>query len=299
MGQIQTTTATKLPEGAKIVTSKAISPVMVTRIRTVGLDKQTLELQLEQLFERPINGQSGVLSLTMAGHSAFNTGPRKRITWQNFSIQQAIAQGIVRSWDEVANSVQETPDGVLKGVMVIPNGRELILTVDGSRLPLKLIDVETFEPRPPYKDRVTGELRTQQPKTAGNGGDLLLYNDKKIYRNTGLSFPGAGDLLTGREWDQDVVILHNNQGVVGSAVRGAMQKTGIKVPTLPGSPAHTRVPDDQQNRGIGNTHNLTSAVPEPTRKNPDEQLQDVSEKTQAEMQREEGERALTGDGRQS
>src|ERR1700729_3624315 len=82
MSTIPTTAPTAPVEGSKIVRSTPISPVTITRARTVGMDKQTIELQLEQMFEQPISSQGGVLGFTMAGHTAFKSGPRKKVAWQ-------------------------------------------------------------------------------------------------------------------------------------------------------------------------------------------------------------------------
>lgn len=312
MGQIETSTTTKkFPVGGKIVRTEAISPVMVTRIRTVGVDRQTVELQLEQMFAPPVGSQGGILALTMAGHSAFNSGPRKRLTWQNFSVVSAIKYGIVRSWEEVAES--EGPlmlnGAPQKGVLIIPNGKKLvILDSKNQEIPLKLIEVETFNPRT-WTDRQTGKLMSQRPKQAGQDGDLLTFNGQPIYRNSGLSMPGAGDTyvnpdgsISERAWDEDLVIVHNNT-VVGSTVRQAMAAAGMTQPKTPGTPTgrggvHTdgtgSLPlesSDQQNAEIGNTRTITGPVREPNRHTPDEQLEEVADKTLAEQQREAGERS--------
>src|SRR5258708_5490025 len=109
MSTIPTVAPTKLPPGAKIVKSTPISRVMVTRMRTVGIDQQTIELQLEQMFEAPVSGQAGILAFTMQGHSAFNSGPRKRVTWQNFSTKRLIELGIINSWEQVGEAVTNFP----------------------------------------------------------------------------------------------------------------------------------------------------------------------------------------------
>lgn len=311
MGQIETTTTTKkFPVGGKIVKQAAISPVMVTRVRTVGMDKQTVELQLEQMFEPPVGSQGGILALTMAGHSAFNSGPRKRLTWQNFSVIQAVKFGVIRSWEEVAGSEGPLTIGgaPTKGVMIFPQGKKLtILDSKNQEIPLKLVEVETFTPRT-WTDRNTGKPMVQRPKQAGQDGDLLTFNGQAIYRNSGLSMPGAGDTfvnpdgsISERAWDEDLVIVHNNQ-IVGSSVRQAMGKVGIELPKVPGTPSgrggvHTDgtgslplEPNAQQNAPIGDTRTNTGPVGEPNRHNPDEQLVEVGEKTQAEQQREDGER---------
>lgn len=284
MGQIETSTTIKsFPEGGRIVNSIAISPVMYTRIRTVGSDQQTVELQLEQEFEPPVGSQGGILAFTMAGHSAFNTGPRRRITWQNFSVKQAVALGVIRSWEEVAQSEGPLVVGGAPqpGVLVLDGkGKELVIMRNGQKVPLKLIEVETFEGRK-WISR-DGKPMSQKPKQAGPNAnaDLLTYNGKPIYRNSGLSWPGVDDIyelmVDGKKvtaikhWDEDLVIIHNNK-VVGSTVRDAMGKAGIVVPSTPGAHA-------QGYQG------------EPTRHTPDQQVVGVAEKTQAEMQREEAAR---------
>lgn len=301
MSTIPTKAATQLPTGAKIVKSTPTSPVTVTRMRTVGIDKQTIELQLEQMFESPINGQAGMLAFTMAGHSAFNTGPRKKVTWQNFSTKRLIELGIINSWEQVGDVVTEYPDAPSRKGELLCNFPLVFRDAKGQQIPLKIVEVDTFEPRR-WVSR-NGEPMEQQPKRAGQEGDILTYDSKKIYRNTGLAMPGTDDLLTGRAWDEDLVILHNNQ-IVGSSVRTAMSKAGIAIPLTPGTPSGTGAvntatntgtsePNDMQNRGIGETRNLVEGAQEPTRHTPDEQLQEVSEKTLAEQQRESGERSVT------
>lgn len=292
MAQIETsTTVKKFPKGGKIVKIEPLGPVRVTRVRTVGVDKQTVELQLEQTFPQPVGGQGGVLALTMQGHSAFNSGPRRRLTWQNFSIQQAIKFGVIRSWDEVAESegpLSNMPDAPLqKGILIFPNGGKKLTLMDdhNKEIPLKLVEVETFTARS-WTDS-GGIKRTQKAKSAGANGDLLTFDGQPIYRNSGLSMPGADDILmqevdgkdipVTRKWDEDLVIIHNN-AIVGSSVRTAMNAAHIPTPQLPGGK-----PAGYQG--------------DPTRHTPDEQLVEVADKTLAEEQREAGERSpIAGQG---
>lgn len=311
MGQIETTTTVKkFPLGGKIVKSVAISPVMITRIRTVGIDRQTLELQLEQMFQPPVGSQGGILAFTMQGHSAFNSGPRKRLTWQNFSTAAAIKFGIIRSWEEVAESKGAIMEGGMPedGVLLIPNGKELVLLDStNNKMPVKLIEVETFTKR--TWTNKNGQPMEQRPKQAGQDGDILTFNGQPIYRNSGLSWPGTGDTFLNadgttseRAWDEDLVIVHNNT-VMGSSVRTALRAAGLAAPKQPGSPSGTGAVHagttqgsrplesaNQVDAGIGNTRNLTNPGPEGTRHTPDEQLEEVADKTLAEQQREEGTR---------
>lgn len=275
MSTIPTTAPTAPVEGSKIVKSTPKTPVMITRLRTVGMDKQTIEAQLEQMFEQPVGGQSGILGLTMQGHTAFNSGDRKKVAWQNFSTVMAIKLGIIASWEQVGNSqIEIEGKPPILGALLI--AKELVIpNAKGQKLPLKLVEVDTYEPRK-WVDR-NGVPQQQTPKRAGADGDILLRDGKQIYRNTGLSMPGADDQVTGRAWDEDLVIIHNNQ-IQSSAVRAALAKSGIGQPSMP---------RPLQNAPIGLTNDLVSGAPEPTRHNPDDQQQDVAEKTLAEQHREE------------
>lgn len=282
MSQIETSTTVKsFPEGGKIVRSEALGPVMITRVRTVGMDQQTLEVQLEQKFAPPVGSQGGLLALTMAGHTSFNNGPRKRFTWQNFSTQQAVAFGIVRSWEEVAESegVLRVGEAPRKGILTFPNdGKKLVFVINGKELETKIIEVETFMGRK-WIDG-SGKPQEQRPKQAGPEAtaDLLTYNGKSIYRNSGLSISGMDDIYTTkvdgkdvqltRRWDEDLVILHNNR-VIGSSVKQNAAKAGIALPSVPG--AH--------NPGYQG---------DPTRIGPEGQTEQVAGKTEAELQREAG-----------
>lgn len=293
MSTIPTVAPKGLPAGGKIALSNAIGPVMVTRARVVGKDKQTIEFQLEQMFEAPINGQAGVLAITMGGHSAFNTGPRKRIAWQNFYTENAIKWGLVPSWDYVANGRIETEKGTIEGAVLLNMELKIPNTSGPGFLQCKLIEVDTFEARKPWMAMVNGKLteQHQQPKKAGADGDVLTYDGKNIYRNTGLSFPGAGDGLTGREWDHDLIINHNNV-IMSSTVRNALKASGIAQPQMPSSRQPNPALPGQQNAPIGETSNLVQGAPEPTRHTPDENSPEVAQTTLAEDQREAGERPI-------
>jgi len=288
-----------LPEGAKLGFTEPISPVYITRIRTVGRDRQTIELQLEQLFPQPLGNQSGLLAITMQGHSAFNSGPRKRVCWQNYSTVKAIADGIITSWEQVGNAKVEIDGNVYEGWLVFEQPRQFVFKDNnGNILNSKIVEEDTFTPR---KWDDNGVPREQRPKTAGNGGDLLIFTDSKgqqhkIYANRHLSVEGMDDPKTGKKWDEDLVIVHNNT-IVGSSVRANMAMAGISVPTIPGSPAGVPGQDQFQNRRPGYTSNLLQPRREPTRSGPDEQQQQQAEKTKAEGAREAGERPVGAEPR--
>jgi len=291
-----------LPEGAKVANSEPITPVLVSRIRTVGADKQTLELQLEQLFPQPLGNQSGLLAVTMAGHSAFNTGPRKRVTWMNYSTMKAIGDGFIKTWEEVGEAVTVIEGVKYQGWLTFdgepgqPGGPLLYRFIDlkGKELKSKIVEEDSFVGRTwVNKDKTPGE---QRPKTAGNGGDLLIYTDTKgvehkIYANRHLSVEGMDDPKTGKMWDEDIIITHNNT-ITGSSVRAAMAKAGISVPTLPGSPAGVPAQEGLQNRRPGYTSNLLRPRPEPTRTAPTAEANEVDEETKAQRAREAGERSI-------
>lgn len=283
-----------LPEGAVLAFSEPISPVMITRLRTVGADRQTIECQLEQMYEPPIGTQGGLLALTMEGHAAFNTTIRKRITWLNFSTVKLIGMGLIRKWEDVGDSQIDTPEGPVMGAKLV-NIRLEIKDARGNVLPCKIVETDSFTPRPGWIDRNTGQPREQRPKTAGLDGDLLTFTgtDGKanpIYSNRALHVPGMDGGIPGRTWDEDVIIKHNNT-IVGSSVRAAMGAANIAVPKVPGSPASSGADPNLQNKGVGQTGNLLHKRNEPVRTGPEGQQTAVSEKTKAEQSREQGTRS--------
>lgn len=264
MTQVATTPPTAPVEGSKISKGIPKSPVFITRLRVVGLpSKETIEMQLEQMFAAPVSNQGGILGLFMAGHSGFNTNDRKRVMWQNISTVQAVKWGIIKSWEEVGEAKIEVPDAApVMGAKLcnielrIPNP-----SGDGTFLPHRLVEVDTFTPRKWVNSQ--GQPMEQQPKRAGQDGDILLYNGKKIYRNVGLALPGTDDVAAGRKWDEDLVIVHNNQ-IQGSTVKAAMAAANIKQPGVPGEP---------HNAGIGDTPNLHHGEPEGATRHAPEEVQ--------------------------
>lgn len=288
----------KHPEGVVVVKSTPVTPVMITRLRTVGSDKQTIEAQLEQMFEPPlVNSTSGVLSFFMEGHKSFQTGPRKRVAWQNMSTDMMIRLGLISKWEDVGESEAEVfnaageSQGVVKGVL-LPKDLELKVTRNGQIIPTKLIVVDTFLGRK-WVDQNSLKERTQNPRTAGLGGDILTRGGRPIYRNTTLTMPGNIDVNLGREWDEDYIITHDN-AIVGSTVRAAMTAAGMPIgaPNTPGGVNTPKADPAFQNKGIGETSNLAHGTEGSTRSTPDEQTQEVAEKTKAEEAREAGQRPV-------
>lgn len=160
-------------------TQETLNPVFVTELKTLG-DDQTVQVRLEQIYEREIIDTSSLLSFTMKGHSAFNSKPPKRVAFQNFSKEQVAALGL----------------RVGQPLPLPPGDAKLVVT-------------ETLTPRT-WFDKETGDLRTQSPKTAGKDGEALTLNGKPIYRNTSLAIKGMPFA--------DTFIMHDNV-VVGSSTR--------------------------------------------------------------------------------
>lgn len=286
-------------DGATVVKSEPLTPVMITRFRTVGGDRQVIELQLEQMFPPPlVNSTTGILAWAMDGHSAYNSGARKRICWQNFSTKKLIEGGIITKWEDVGESEAEMfdqagqPQGVRKGILLPKDLKLTFKDPANNEIPFKIIVVDTFTGRT-WKDPNTLLDRVQQPRRAGLNGDILTRGGKPIFRNAQLSMPGNNNLNLMRAWDEDYIIVHDN-AVVGSTVRAAMAAADMPVgqPQVPAGVAAQQADPALQNRGIGQTSNLVHGAPEPTRTTPDQQTQEVAEKTKAEELREAGERPV-------
>lgn len=289
----QATRKVNLLEGAKVGFGTPISPIFIVRLRSVGFDKQTIEAQLEQMFEAPLGNQGAVLAMTMEGHSAFNSGPRKRVTWQNFSTITLIRLGIISKWEDVGEAIYSIEGVEYKGWLVPEQPIEFkFRNARGVALQAKIVERDSFIPRE-WKN-ADGTPGKQRPKTAGDGGDLLIFKDSKgvehsIYANRVLTFQGTDDATTGVMWDEDIVIQHNNT-IVGSSVRANMAKANISLPLTPGSPVATGNASTQ-NKRPGYVSNLLKPLAEPTRTAPTAASPEVAEKTKAEEAREAGERA--------
>ena len=158
-------------------------PIIITEIRPVGTDGQTVSLRLEQLSERSITTQNGLLSFTMEGHSAFGSSKTKRVAFHNFGVLK----------------LQELGLGL---------GQPLVFKdPTGNPIVPKLVISETQTPKE-YINSL-GIKVTQPAKVAGKDGGRLLYQGKPIYRNTYLAIPGMimTDTLIPHDSIEQVVIV--------------------------------------------------------------------------------------------
>lgn len=184
----------------KKVVSTPAGPIHVTRIRKVGSDGQTVELQLVQEFKQPVTSTSQLLGVLMEGHTGFSNENRKRLCWQNISTKKAISLGLIGSLEELGAA------GIL-----ICDKPFILKDAKGTILETRLVVANTLVPRT-WVDPNTGNPKVQQPKLAGKDGEVLKFDNQPIYQNTTLAIPGMDF--------EDSVIEHNNQ-VVGSTVRAA------------------------------------------------------------------------------
>ena len=138
-----------------------LHPVVVTEVKATA-DQETFQVRLEQIVEEDITTQAGLLGFTMGGHTKFTDVKRKRTAWQNFSKAQIEKLGL-----RVGKKLNDIP-----GITAV-----------------KLVVTETFEPRT-WFDKISGEQKSQSPKTAGEGGAVLTKDGKPIYRNTSLAING-------------------------------------------------------------------------------------------------------------
>lgn len=148
-------------------------------------DENTFQVQLEQILEKEVTTQAGLLGFTMGGHEKFTGSKSKRVAFQNFSKSKIEELGLI------PGKVLTTCAGVEKA---------------------KLVIVETLTPRTWY-DKTTGELKSQNPKTAGKDGEVLMYDGQPIYRNVILA-------INGMDFN-DKLIQHNNE-IVGSSANAAV-----------------------------------------------------------------------------
>lgn len=174
--------------------TEKLHPVIVTEIKATS-DPETFQVRLEQIFDREVSTQSGLLSFTMEGHEKFQSGTKvKRVAFQNFAKAKI---------EELKIKVG-TNFSALKGV---------------ERA--KLVVTETTVPRTWY-DTSSGELKSQQPKRAGKDGEILTYQGQPIYRNVALAINAMSF--------EDKLIAHDNQVAGSSNVNAAEAKAVENVP---------------------------------------------------------------------
>lgn len=137
---------------------KQVFPVVVTEVKATA-DPETFQVRLEQTVERDITTQSGLLGFTMGGHEKFGSTKTKRVAFQNFSKAKVEELKLA-----VGVRINDLP-GIEKA---------------------KIVVTETTTPRTWYS-KSNGELQTQKPKTAGEGGVVLTYQGQPIYRNVALA----------------------------------------------------------------------------------------------------------------
>ena len=133
-------------------------PVVVTEVKATA-DPETFQVRLEQIVEKDITTQAGLLGFTMGGHEKFGSTKTKRVAFQNFSKAKIDELGIRQG-----TTINSLP-GIEKA---------------------KIVVTETTEPRT-WVNKTSGELQTQKPKTAGENGVVLTYQGQPIYRNVALA----------------------------------------------------------------------------------------------------------------
>lgn len=171
------------------------NPVIVSAIYpTEG--SETMQVLLSQEVEREITSGNGLLSLTMADHSAFKTGPNStRTCFHPFSTSQIQKLGLVPG----AKLPEEW-----NATLVV---REFV--------PGEAYDVESkkfiTDKSNAFKPYVSKAGKVQDAKRQGADGGILTKGGQPIYRNTYLSVKGmpTTDKLIEHDGVQEVQAVVN------------------------------------------------------------------------------------------
>lgn len=185
----------------KKVNATPMSGVTITKVRLTGRDGQTYQVELRQTFVNQVTTQSALLNITMAGHSAFSSPVRTRVAWQSFSKEQLSKLNLPHTAEQIDGKGAE-------GMSYLASPLPFTLILNGKVTPCKLVETDTLVGRT-WLD-AQGNPKSQAPKSAGVGGDIITYNGQPIYRNIALAIEGMDF--------EDSIIPHNNV-VVGSTVR--------------------------------------------------------------------------------
>lgn len=240
----------------KKTNARVASPVVITKVRAVGTDGQTVQLELRQKVVNEVTNTSGLLSVLMAGHSAFASTERTRVCWQNFSIAQFRTLGLPVTEEELAAAGTA-------GIKFLEHPLPFNLIIGGKECETKIVEVDTFTP---WSRRLAdGTLQQQQPKRAGVGGSILMQDNKPIYRNTILAVKGEGLNMD----FEDTIIPHNNT-VVGSTLANraeagsaaaAASMAGANTTTV-GNPALAVVDENDPQKGSNSPAVAQNSKPE-------------------------------------
>lgn len=188
----------------KRVKAEPVSGVVITKIRKVGTDDQTYNLELRQKVLKPIEDSRGLLGFFMQGHSQFGKATQERVCWQNISKDQLLGL-------KLPVDLQAVDAAGRDGLKFLENPLPFTPTLHGEEIKCQIVEVDTFTPRS-WTD-VSGMQRVQQPKAAGQGGAILTNGGKAIYANRVLAMQGPGINMS----FEDVIIPHDNQ-IVGSTL---------------------------------------------------------------------------------
>lgn len=144
-------------------------PVVIVDLKPTS-KQDTIQVRVEQLFDREVTTQSSLLSFTMDGHEKFQSNVTKRQAWQNFStvkLQKIAAHFKFKSLEE------------LKGLELnsVPGIERVKIVVKETIKPNTWLDAE-------------GKQQTQSPKTAGKDGAVLTHKGQPIYRSSFLAING-------------------------------------------------------------------------------------------------------------
>lgn len=186
------------------VSVEPVTGVMITKVRKVGTDDQTYNIELRQRVLKPVTNFGGLLALTMAGHSKFSSPEQTRVCWQNFSKEQVQALNLPFTLEQINEAGRD-------GISLLENPLPFNLIINGHEVKSKIVEVDTFQPRS-WMDP-EGQRRVQTPKTAGQGGVVLTQGGKPIYANRQLAIQGPGITMS----FDDEILMHDNQ-VIGSTL---------------------------------------------------------------------------------
>lgn len=199
-----------------LVVKKVATPVnkvRVTAVRHISVrGEDAYQLELRQDFVREISNPQGLIGLTMLGNAAFQTSSTvQRVCWQNFSAQQYSQLGIGVTKEQCLAAPMQK--------VILEQPVELRMIVNSQPLEFQIVEQDSLTPRS-WVNRTTGQLMTQAPKRAGQGGEVLTHDGQPIYSNRQLAVKGGGINIS----FEDTILKHNNQ-IVGST-RIAQQGMG-------------------------------------------------------------------------
>lgn len=208
------------------------TPVTPIYVRAVLATRNPLIVRIEiaQQFERQATGSTIVSDFLSHIPQINNSNQTEtRVDWVSIDKINCAALGIFGmqpgDWDRLEEADRKRVG--INNTLLRYKGAD---TLTGARI----VATDSFTAIT-WTDTNSGLLRERPARQAGPNGGFLTFNGRKIYRVTKISLPGQKMLEDGRNWDEDVVIYHDNKPVSSTVASRQLAASQFSPNIMPGT----------------------------------------------------------------